>query len=91
MRAFCLSVPEEMAIWFGAGESGRARLTRPPALAGGGDALRLCSDMDKCGSAKRGYKAEYYCEEDWYPIGHFESLITHRTAMDVMRSTFTWY
>lgn len=45
MRAFCLSAPEEMAIWFEGGECARARLTRLPPLAGGGDALRLCSDM----------------------------------------------
>lgn len=41
MRAFCLSAPEEMAIWFEGGELARARLMTLPPLAGDGEALRL--------------------------------------------------
>jgi hypothetical protein len=59
MSAFCLSAPEEMAIWFEGGELGRARLTRLPPLAGGGDALRLRSDM------MEGYSVRLECMK-WF-------------------------
>jgi hypothetical protein len=42
IRPFCRSsLPDEMAIWFRAGEFERARLMRVPSVDGGGEAPRF--------------------------------------------------